>query len=209
MSISHQVQQNRENDRPRQFYEFGAFQSVGASIEIWGTNSTLIEKEVLVRLSCVDLVSTWVHVEEHRVTLLPNQTTEILSIPCPCPPHPEDPPGPDDDADPLPTTSHSVIVSAVLVEASTGIVLSRYADWPQPFRSYDLPDPKLKLNVDGESVQVSVERPAKGVVLTVGGDGAEVRFSDNALDVMPGEPQTVMVRGLNGRKVAAQWLGSS
>ncbi|CAE6497994.1 unnamed protein product [Rhizoctonia solani] len=202
------VKQNRETDRPRQFYEFGAFQSIGASIEVWGTNSTLVEMRGLVKLSCVDLVSDWNHVEEHLVTLLPNQTTEILALPCPCPPHTQPIPGPDDDDDSLPTTSHSVIVSAVLLNEA-GRVLSRYADWPQPFRSYDTPNPELQLYVEGETVRVSVHKPAKAVVLSVEDEDDQVQWSDNALDVMPEDPQTVVVRGLNGRKVTARWLQSA
>ncbi|CAE6426065.1 unnamed protein product [Rhizoctonia solani] len=207
IGIKRTVEQNRETDRPRQFYEFGAFQSIGASIDVWGTNSTLLEKKAVVKLFCIDLASEWNHVEEHSVTLLPNQTTEILAIPCPCPPHTQPIPGPDDDADSLPTTSHSVIVFALLLDEK-GQVLSRYADWPQPFRSYDMPDPELELSVDGDTVRVTAKKPAKAVMLDVEGDGDEVRWSDNALDVIPGDPQTVTVRGLNGRKVTARWLRS-
>ncbi|CAE6466616.1 unnamed protein product [Rhizoctonia solani] len=207
VGIKRTVKQNRETDRPSQFYEFGAFQSVGALIDVWGANSTLIEKRGLVKLSCVDLASDWKDIEEHIVTLLPNQATEILAIPCPCPPHTQPIPGPEDDVDPLPTTSHSVIVSAVLLDES-GQVLSRYVDWPQPFRSYDMPNPQLQISVEGETVRVTSQKPAKAVMLSVEGDDDQVQWSDNALDVMPGDPQTVTVRGLNGRKVAAQWLRS-
>ncbi|KAG9123469.1 hypothetical protein FRC07_014899, partial [Ceratobasidium sp. 392] len=209
VGIKRTVEKNRETDRPRQFYEFGAFQSISASIDIWATNSTLSSKTAILRLSCLDLTSSWSHREEHYITLLPNQTTEVLAVPCPCPPHPGPTPGPDDDADPLPTTSHSVIVSAVLIDATSGKVLSRYADWPQPFRSYDLPNPNLSVLVEGEQVTVSAERPAKGVVLDVEGDEEGVKWSDNALDIIPGESQTVMAQGLAGRKVIARWLGSS
>ncbi|CAE6497533.1 unnamed protein product [Rhizoctonia solani] len=207
IGIKRTVKQNRETDRPRQFYEFGAFQSIGASIDVWGTNSTLLKKKALVKLSCFDLASDWNHVEEHSVTLFPNQAIEILAIPCPCPPHIGPVPGPDDDADALPTTSHSVVVFALLLDEA-GRVLSRYADWPQPFRSYDMPNPELQLSVEGERVVVTAKRPAKAVMLGVDGEDDEVRWSDNALDVMPGDPQTVTVRGLNDRKVTAQWLRS-
>ncbi|KAF8608367.1 glycoside hydrolase [Ceratobasidium sp. AG-I] len=208
VGVKRTVQKNRENDRPRQFYEFGAFQNISASIEIWGTNSTLEGKDAILQISCVDLNSTWTHKEQHQATLLPNQSTEILAIPCPCPPQSNPAFGPDDDGDSLPTTSHSVIVSVVLLDKASGTVLSRYVDWPQPFRSYDFPDPKLSITVTGEQVTVSVGHPAKGVVLGVEGQGDEVKWSDNSLDVMPGEPQTVTARGLHDRKVTARWLGA-
>ncbi|QRV83983.1 beta-mannosidase [Ceratobasidium sp. AG-Ba] len=187
VGIKRTVEKNRENDRPRQFYEFGAFQSIGASIDVWATNSTLSNKDATLRISCIDLNSSWRHNEEHHISLLPNQTTEILAKPCPCPPHAEPVPEPDDDADPPPTTSHSVIVSAVLSDSVSGIVIS----------------------VDGEQVSISVERPAKGVVLSIEGEGDAVNWSDNALDLIPGESQTVKAFGLGGRKVTARWLGSS
>ncbi|QRV98035.1 beta-mannosidase [Ceratobasidium sp. AG-Ba] len=209
VGIKRTVEKNRENDRPRQFYEFGAFQSIGASIDVWATNSTLSNKDVTLRISCIDLNSSWRHNEEHHISLLPNQTTEILAKPCPCPPHAESVPGPNDDADPPPTTSHSVIVSAVLSDSVSGIVLARYVDWPQPYRSYDPPNPSLSISVDGEQVSISVERPAKGVVLSIEGEADGVNWSDNALDLIPGEPQTVKALGLGGRKVTARWLGSS
>ncbi|KAG8767471.1 hypothetical protein FRC12_006222 [Ceratobasidium sp. 428] len=209
VGIKRTVEKNRETDRPRQFYEFGAFQSIGASIDVWATNSTLSSKAATLRLSCLDLASSWTHHEEHQIILLPNQTTEVFTVPCPCPSHPGPTPGPEDDADPLPTTSHSVIVSAVLLDATSGTVLSRYVDWPQPFRSYDPPNPKIDVSVEGERVTVSAERPAKCVVLDVEGDKDEVKWSDNALDIIPGEPQTVVASGLGGRKVKARWLGSS
>ncbi|CUA67033.1 beta-mannosidase [Rhizoctonia solani] len=206
VGIKRTVKKNRETDRPDQFYEFGAFQSIGASIEVWGTNSTLFGKRCLVKLTCVDLVSDWNHVEEHPVTLLPNQATEILAVPCPCPPHTQPTPEPDADADPLPTTSHSVIVSAVLLDEA-GQVLSRYADWPQPFRSYDMPDPELQLIVVGDTVRLTVKRPAKAVVLRVEGeDDQALQWSDNGLDMMPGDDQTITVRGLTGRKVTADYV---
>ncbi|KAL5638363.1 hypothetical protein ACGC1H_005146 [Rhizoctonia solani] len=213
IGIKRTVKKNRETDRPRQFYEFGAFQSIDASIEVWGTNSTLLEKKSFVKLSYIDLVSGWQHVEEHPVTLLPNQATEILAISCPCPPHTQSIPEPDADADPLPTTSHSVIVYAVLLDES-GQVLSRYADWPQPFRSYEMPDPELQLIVvDGETIRVTVRRPAKAVMLEVAegveGEDNQIQWSDNALDVIATDPQTVTARGLNGRKVTARWLRSN
>jgi beta-mannosidase len=71
-----------------------------------------------------------------------------------------------------------------------------------------MPDPELELSVDGDTVRVTAKKPAKAVMLDVEGDGDEVRWSDNALDVIPGDPQTVTVRGLNGRKVTARWLRS-
>ena len=45
----------------------------------------------------------------------------------------------------------------------------------------------------------------KGIILEV--EGPDVKWSDQALDLVPGDPQTVKAVGLNGRKVKARYLG--
>ncbi|PIL34860.1 hypothetical protein GSI_02647 [Ganoderma sinense ZZ0214-1] len=198
------VTQNRENDRPKQFYEFGAFRSVSATIEVWGTNATLTARDVRLELSFVDLYSDWTQTSTLAATLLPNQTTELVALRVPGPAAPSA-----ISVDP----SHSVVVGARLVDAASGEVLARYADWPQPFRLVDFPDPKLDVRFDGASVRVAVEKPIKGLFFTVDeegegeGEGAlalgrqeTVRWSDNAIDVFPGDPQVVQVRGLEGKR---------
>ncbi|EIW52338.1 glycoside hydrolase [Trametes versicolor FP-101664 SS1] len=214
VGIIRNVTQNRENDRPKQFYEFGAFRSVGATIEVWGTNSTLEARAVLLELRCFDLYSSWMHTETRSATLLPNQSTELLAAPCPHPPIPE---LSSTRATGAVTPSHSVVVGARLIAPESGEVLARYADWPQPFRHVDFPDPVLRVVVDSEggTVSVGVEKPVKGLFFTVDqgesllDSGETVRWSDNALDVLPGDPQTVEVRGLEGRdtKLRVAYMG--
>lgn len=51
-----------------------------------------------------------------------------------------------------------------------------------------------------------MERPIKGLVFEVEGeDGA--KWSDQALDVVPGDDQVVKVWNLEGRKLKARYLG--
>ncbi|KAJ7342620.1 glycoside hydrolase [Mycena albidolilacea] len=204
------VIKNRSNDRPAQYYEYGNFQSYGATLEIWGTNASLAARSATLELHYVDLKSTWTHTETHAVTLHPNQATELLSIPCPGPPR--DAAAPSPTADEQFTTTHTVVAGARLLDAESGAVLARFADWPQPFRFVEpvlLRDPKLRVEVDGATgkVTVSAERPVKGLWLSALGDGADVKWSDNALDVMPGDPQVVVAQGLNGRGVGVAFLG--
>lgn len=137
------------------------------------------------------------------MTLAENQTTEIISMSCPEPPAPSSAlPAP-----PATTRSHSVVVGARLIDARTGDVLARFADWPQPYRYLDFPDPGLRLTVERDNVLIEVARPAKGLVLSIDG-GDEVGWSDNALDVMPGDPQALVARGLAGRRLRVAYLGS-
>ncbi|KAJ7166082.1 glycoside hydrolase [Mycena filopes] len=205
------VIKNRANDRPPQYYEFGNFQSYGATLEIWGTNSSLTPRTATLELHCVDLKSSWTHTETHAVTLLPNQATELLAIPCPGPPQDAAAPPPTGDAQF--TSTHSVVVGARLL-ADANEVLARFADWPQPYRFIEpalLREPGLEVAVvDREqgAVRVSARRPVKGLWLGAVGAGEEVRWSDNALDVMPGDPRVVFVQGLGERAVEVAFLGS-
>ncbi|KAJ7688293.1 glycoside hydrolase superfamily [Mycena rosella] len=207
-TVSHK---NRANDRPPQYYEFGNFQSYGATLEIWGTNASLTARSATLEIHCVDLQSPWTHTETHAVTLLPNQATELLAMPCPGPPRAAAAPPPTGDAQF--TTTHSVVVAARLLDAADGAVLARVADWPQPLRFVEpalLRDPGLALAVDTATGAVTVRaaRPVKGLVLSAVGDGDDVRWSDNALDVMPGDPQVVVAAGLAGREIAVAFLGN-
>ncbi|KAJ6453291.1 glycoside hydrolase superfamily [Mycena vitilis] len=61
------VIKNRANDRPPQYYEFGDFQSYGATLEIWGTNASLSPRAPTLEIYFVDLKFAWTH----TVTLLP------------------------------------------------------------------------------------------------------------------------------------------
>ncbi|KAJ6579656.1 glycoside hydrolase [Mycena vulgaris] len=210
VGVMRTVIKNRTNDRPPQYYEFGNFQSYGATLEIWGTNAGLTARTAQLEIHCVDLKSQWTHTETHAVTLLPNQATELLAIPCPGPPRETAAAPPTADAEF--TTTHSVVVGARLLDAASGAVLARFSDWPQPFRFVApalLRDPGLALAVDGATgaVTVRADRPVKGLVLSALGDGEDVRWSDNALDVMPGDPQVVVARGLAGREIAVAFLG--
>ncbi|KAH8920841.1 glycoside hydrolase family 2 protein, partial [Atractiella rhizophila] len=201
VGIFREVEQNRPHDRPRQYYEFGAMRSVGATVGIWGTTSLPVSQDVTLSLSFYDLQSSWHHSVTQAVTLHPNQSTEIISLPCPSPSR-KNP----TDVDP----SATVVVSAKLV-ARDGTVLARYTDFPQPYRYLEFPDPGAKINVDYDNgtIEVDVQKPVKALFLEAEGvDGREVEWSDNAIDVVPGDKQTLKVKGLRkGGWVKAQWMG--
>jgi beta-mannosidase len=49
-------------------------------------------------------------------------------------------------------------------------------------------------------------KPIKGIVLDA--EGVEnVKWSDQAIDLVPGDPQTIKAIGLKGRKVSVRYLG--
>ena len=64
---------------------------------------------------------------------------------------------------------------------------------------------KIVTGSDGESVELSTARPIKGIILDVEGEPA--KWSDQVIDLVPGDPQIVKVIGLNGREVKARFLG--
>lgn len=81
---------------------------------------------------------------------------------------------------------------------------------PEPFKYIHFPSVEeagLKITVgsDGETLTLSSKKPIKGIVLDVEGD--DVSWSDQAIDLVPGDDQTVKAIGLNGRQVQARYLG--
>lgn len=58
---------------------------------------------------------------------------------------------------------------------------------------------------DGESIVLSSRKPIKSIVLDV--DGDDVRWSDQAIDLVPNDPQTIKAVGLKGRDIKVRYLG--
>lgn len=86
------------------------------------------------------------------------------------------------------------VLAVRLFDESGNSVISRENDWPQPFKHYTFPDRGLTVKAVGETVHISAKKPVKGLVLL--NDG--VTWSDNCLDVIPGDTQIVEAKGLNG-----------
>jgi beta-mannosidase len=199
-----QVQQNRPHDRPRQFYEFGAFQSQCALLDVWATNATSASLTVTLELLFFDVSSDWAHKEVQEAVLQPNSSTELLTdIKCAC----------------QPTTNSSTIVIGARLLSTEGKVLARASDWPQPLKHIvpyvASPGIEVLVGSNEEELLIRALRPVKCLVLSVDDDGVRkedftweqwrgdvgVIWSDNALDVMPGDEQVVRAIGLRGRAV--------
>jgi len=167
-------------------------------IELWGTNSTLTEKKVTVEFLNHDLHdATFKDGWTKTVTLSPNSSTEIFS----------------GGIHALPErTLKSQIPKVIVVSArlldEDGTVLARYSNWPEPYKFIDFPkDSGFKVQVasDGESVTLSSKVPVKGVILDA--EGEDVKWSDQAIDLIPGDEQVVQAIGLKGRIVQARHIG--
>jgi len=176
-----------------------AFFVIDTILEIWGTNSTLSEKKAILEVSSFDLESDWRDRWSKQVRLTANSSTEVFKGHLP--------------GQPTRTKASEVprviVVLARLLD-DDGIVLARCSNWPEPFKFVKFPAVKdlgLKVTVgsDGESITLAVQKPIKGLVLDVEGD--DVKWSDQAIDLMPDDPQMVRAIGLNGREVKVRFLG--
>ena len=82
---------------------------------------------------------------------------------------------------------------------------------PEPFKYIHFPTrDAVGLQIDvssgGERITLSAQKPIKGLILDVEG-AADATWSDQAIDLVPGDAQAVAVKGLAGRKVLARYLG--
>lgn len=98
------------------------------------------------------------------------------------------------------------VVSARLLQGET--VLARAVLWPDPPKRFHVPDPGLSITIESSdaaktTLRISAARPARAVVLAAGDD---VKWSDNMLDIIPGDDQHVSVTGLKGDSLNMRWL---
>ncbi|KAH9900032.1 glycoside hydrolase family 2 protein [Cubamyces lactineus] len=171
-------------------------------LAVWGTNSTLEPKRAALEVVAFDLHSDWRETFRQDVVLQPNSATELWEGALPGQPV----------RTKLSEVPKTIIVSARLLDAD-GSVLGRYANWPEPYKYIHFPaDVGLRIVVgdkegpEGARVELSTAKPVKGLVLDV--DGAEdAHWSDQAIDLVPDDPQVLFVKGLNGREIRARYLG--
>ncbi|CAL1701079.1 unnamed protein product [Somion occarium] len=169
-------------------------------LEVWGTNSTLSEKQATLEVTSFDLHSDWTDTWTKNIVLAPNSSTELFKGDLPGQPK----------RTKLSEIPKTIIVSARLLDKS-GKVLGRYSNWPEPFKYITFPDVKelgLKAQIgsNGESVQLSTAKPIKGIILDVEGE-EDVVWGDQAIDLVPGDPQVITTVGLKGREVKVRFLG--
>ncbi|KAJ7638773.1 glycoside hydrolase family 2 protein [Roridomyces roridus] len=170
-------------------------------LEVWGTNSTLEDKEVTLEVTCFDLQSDcWRDKWSRQVVLKANSSTELHKGLLPGQPVRT-------KASQVPKT---IIVSARIL-GNGGEVLARYSNWPEPFKFIAFPaDTEIKVqnSEDGQSITLSTNRPVKGIVLDVdSSSGSEVKWGDQGIDLVPDDSQTIEAVGLNGRPVKLRYLG--
>jgi beta-mannosidase len=154
-------------------------------VAVWAVNGSTEHVDATLELTGFTLDGVQVLNEARPAALAPNRAVELGIV------------------------SHSQqgpVVAAARLRVN-GTVQARTTLWPEPFKYLALPDPQIAIEVlKGDRVQIQAARPAKGVWLTAPHD---VRWSDNMLDLIPGDPQIIIATGLGAARVRAEWLGSA
>lgn len=162
----------------------------------WATNVTL-EPVICCLVTKVFELATGIEVfTKTEIKELPaNISTELFDLELP---------------EPQSSTDEPLIVSTCLrslpVNGKVGAVLARCTNWPQPYRYLNMPKPTLDMSVDGDKITVKSDVPVKGLTFYVE-DVDAVEFEDNMLDLVPGDEQTIVANGLNGRALTWKYYG--
>lgn len=151
-------------------------------IEIWGVNTLAVSVGGTVRVQCWTLDGQLLDEKRLPVVLAPNQASEFGSVEF--------------------AGAGQCVYSAQLYLAEH--IQARATLWPEPFKYLALPDPLLTVEKLGhDRICIQARRPAKGVWLSA---AHPVKWSDNMLDLVPEQPQTIIAEGLGEARVEMRWL---
>jgi beta-mannosidase len=117
------------------------------------------------------------------IVVVPNGSTDVLQ----------------GELDNMNTEPH-VLVARVWID---GKLVSRDADWPQPLKYLSFKERGLKVEVNGDELVVTAQKPVKGLTFE---EREGVLLSDSAIDVMPGDEQVVKVTGMQKGENPLQWM---
>lgn len=185
----------RKTCKTSKFKVTRAFMDEKTTVEGWATNLTLSCVRLVLSLQVFEL-STGKEVlsKEEPCELPANSSVELFVT----------------ELSNLEKTSKSnepLIVSARLLDpCDKSKVVARRTNWPQPYRYLDMPRPVLQIKVINDAIYVKANVPVKGLWLYV--DKVDsVKFDDNGLDLIPGDEQTVMAKGLGGCELLGRCYG--
>lgn len=155
----------------------------GDEAEVWAVNATLTDVRAAIELRTWTLGGDQVAMTRLQVTLPPLQVTELGTF----------------GYDP----SKTLVIDARLLVGDE--IVARTALWPEPLKYQTWPDPVILMDLeDHNQLRLRSARPAKGVLLSAG-DGMD--WSDNMLDLMPGDERVITAHGLDERPIHIRWLG--
>lgn len=162
------------------------------SFDVWVASSLVQDVVADVEIRFISVASgkdIKTKVRHDNVKILANSTTPIMT-------------GEIDNAN---QESHCIAVRLLM----DGDVQSRDVDWPQPFKYLSFENRELEIHQVGTQLTVQTARPVKGLWIEV---EEGVGLSDNCIDVMPGEDQTIDLLGIENEyhgKVTRVYLGDS
>lgn len=81
-----------------------------------------------------------------------------------------------------------LLVARLIVD---GVCVARDVDWPQPLKYLSYEQRGLRITKEGREIRISTDKPVKGLVVEEV-DG--ITFSDNCIDVIPGDEQVITVK---------------
>jgi len=84
-----------------------------------------------------------------------------------------------------------------------GELVSRDTDWPQPLKYLNMDDRGVQIVQTGGRIIVTARRPTKGLVFE---EREGVLIDDSGLDVVPGDEQSVRVKGMHEADKPLKWL---
>lgn len=154
----------------------GMYRNDDFLVDIWGVNATTESKEAVLKVDIYH-VTTGKLLEllaEKKVVLAANASTEFVTKQA------------------ISSTEPIVIRSRFIDDKGT--VFASAADWPQPLKYLHFPDREVKVTVSKGSVNLTANRPVKGVEIMV---EKEVFLEDNGFDLFPGDDKVVKVEGLS------------
>ncbi|KAJ0421347.1 glycoside hydrolase superfamily [Aspergillus carlsbadensis] len=163
----------------------------GCRFDVWVASSRLEKVEVEVELRFISITSGAEVAERVTKTIMAdtNATTEILSkqkVQLRAPDtHEQDP----------------FIIHAIL-QTTDGNVLATDTDWPQPLKYLDFTNRGVNVHFSAadDCITVSAERPVKGFVFE---EREGLAFSDNGVDLVPGEEKAVRIISSSGSGTAS------
>jgi beta-mannosidase len=172
--------------------------------DVWASNCTVCGENLTVTTAFYSVLDgKLLASKSEEVKLPPNRSTELRRLKF--------------EEDEWKIKQESIAVATKLTK--DGVVLARYINFPQPLRHLDLTAAKVTvtkkdINVSDQSFKLAVsvkDGMAKGVELmidTLDPDIADsYNFSDNALDLVPGEEQIVTVTAIADTKVDISEVG--
>ncbi|PON28027.1 beta-mannosidase [Trichoderma gamsii] len=172
--------------------------------DVWASNCTVSEAKLTVTTVFYSVLDgKLLASESEEVALPPNRSIELRKLKF--------------EEDKWGVKQESVVVATKLTK--DGAVLARYINFPQPLRHLDLTATevtvtKKDVNVSDKSFKLAVSVKngvAKGVELMIDSVDPDVAdsftFSDNALDLVPGEEQIVIVTAVADAKIDIGEIG--